>query len=175
MNYVLTHHDIKGYINETIEYIKRILNFIKTKKKVDEIIRSMNAEDKRKLGMNEHNVRKSKYLDMGYSILLVKRFIKEVNGLPVAFLDVIQNEDSIIFAAGTRGEFQGKGYGTEIARQALEWIKQLNIKGRLYTWIQVDNDASIALAKKNGFECESYTDDGMWVLYVYKEPGNKFK
>ena len=163
---------IKDHINEVIKYIKRMLSFIKTKKKVDSIIRSMNSEDIMQLGMNEHDAKKLKYVDILYGILLVKRFIKEVNGLPVAFFDVFQNEDGLNLVVGTRSEFRGKGYGSEITRQALEWIKHLDIKGKITTGIRVDNKPSIKIAEKNGFELDpkSYTEDGKWVLYVYKEP-----
>ena len=160
--------------NEAIKYGKRILNFVKTKKKVDSIVRSMSIEDKIQLGMNERKAQKSKYLDMGYSILLIKRFIKEVDGLPIAFFDVIQNEDGLTLSVGTRSEFQGKGYGSEITREALKWIKQhLNVKGIISTGIRVDNKPSIRIAEKNGFELDpktyTDTDNGMYVLYVLRK------
>ena len=158
--------------NELIKYSKRMVSFLKTKRKVDSIVRSMSIEDKIQLGMSERKAKKSKYLDIGYGILLIKRFIKEVNGLPVAFFDIFQNEDGLILSVGTRGEFQGKGYGSEVTHEAMEWInKHLKVKGKIATGVRVDNTPSIKIAKKNGFELDpsSYTDDGMWVLYVYQK------
>lgn len=180
MDYILTHHGIKGQkwgtrnslpylLGRATRYTKRTLNFLKTKKKVDSIIHSMDDEDKRKLGMSN-----SRYLDISYGRILVKRFIKEVDKLPVAFFDVLQDGDNLSLVVGTRGgmEFRGKGYGSETTRRALEWInKHTNmVKGKVYAGVRVDNKASIAIAKKNGFELDpkSYSDDGMWVTYVYR-------
>lgn len=164
MDYILTH----------LSNAKRTLSFLKTKKKVDNIIRSMDNEDKRKIGMNERDARNSQYLDISYGKHLVKRFIKEVDKLPVSFFDVLQDGDNLSLVVGTRGgmEFRNNGYGSEITRQALEWINKHSnmVKGKVYAGIRVDNKYSIAIAKKNGFELDpkSYSDDGMWVTYVYK-------
>lgn len=151
--------------------IHRIKAAAKTMKAVDSIINSMNADDKNKvLAGSDH------YLSLEEGEYVMKRFVKNYGKIPVSFFDIMEeDETSLNVALGTRSgdKYRGKGYGSEVAEQAIKWIeknKKRLTQSQIVWGVRTDNVGSIRIAEKNGFvlDEDSYSDDGEWVNYIKK-------
>lgn len=184
----LKHHGIKGqkwgirrFQNEDGSYTsegkaryygKKQLNYVKkTSADINRIIKTMNHDDRDKVlaGQDE-------YLTEDQYSTVVKRLIGRYKNTPVSFFDIMQEDDqNLNISLGVRSgkKYRGKGYGSKIAKQGMDWIEKNKSKlsQNTVTWgVRTDNDASIKIAKKNGFVLDdtSYSDDGKWVNYVKK-------
>lgn len=149
----------------------RAIKASKTKKDVDSIINSMNKKDRYAVLAGS-----SEYLNLDEGEHVVKRFVKNYGKIPVSFFDLLQEDDvNLQVALGTRSgkEYRGKGYASDVAKQAIDYLKKNRNKFsyRTVTWgVLVSNRASIKIAQNNGFVLDpnSYSDDGKWVNYVLK-------
>ena len=152
--------------------IKRIKINAPTKKDVDEIISTLSVKEKELLGMHIDDV---EYLTVDQCEYIIHREIQKVGEVPVSFFDMLDDGNTINLAMATRKEkkYRGKGYASKAASQAMDWLdKHPNErKNRDVIWgVRIDNAASIAVAKKLGFEedPDSLSDDGKWINYVNK-------
>lgn len=153
---------------ERAMYRNRTIQAGKTKNDVEEIINSMNKKDRDKVlaGSKE-------YLSYEQGSAVVHRVLNKIGDKPVAFFDILDDGDSLNIALGTRSgeEYRGKGYGSKVAKQGLDWIeknkKKLN-QSKIVWGVKVNNTPSIRIAEKSGFKLDkdSYSDDGEWVNYV---------
>ena len=184
---VLMHHGIKGqkwgvrryqnpdgsYTNEgraRYRSASRIRRSDKTAPKVQQIIDTMTEDEKNRLGLNPNA--NGQYIAREDHALVCRRILMEIGDKPVAFFDVFENQDAETgkgrydIAIGVSHDEQGKGYGTKIAKQGMKYVDKLVEENDLEAnWgPRKDNKASIALAKKYGFEYDS-EDDG-WANYV---------
>lgn len=152
--------------------IKRIKTNAPTKKDVDEIISTLSVKEKELLGMHIDDV---EYLTVDQCEYIIHREIQKVGEVPVSFFDMLDDGNTINLAMATRKEkeYRGKGYASKAASQAMDWLDKhpKERKNRDVIWgVRVDNAASIAVAKKLGFEedPDSLSDDGKWINYVNK-------
>lgn len=151
-------------------YRNRTIRAGKTKGDVEDIINSMNKEDKDKVlaGSKE-------YLSYEQGSAVVKRVLKKIGDKPVSFFDILDDGDSLNLAMGTRSgkEYRGRGYGSEVAKKGVKWIEDHKdeLDQTQVVWgVKTSNKASIRIAEKNGFKLDkdSYSDDHEWVNYVKK-------
>ena len=84
---------------------------------VNDIINTMSKEDRKSL-----NLSGNKYRD---NPLLVKRFIKKVNGEPVAFFDIVGDKSGVAVTVGTRSgdKYRHKGYGKRCCQTRKEMVR----------------------------------------------------
>lgn len=185
-NNILVHHGVKGqkwgvrrYQNKDgsltpagkkqQEYRRRYTQANKTSKEVDDIIKTMTKDEKRKLALDEND----QYLTKEQGGQVAKRVIKRVNKTPVAWFDMLEDGSDIQLALGTRSgnTFRNKGYAQQCVKRGMEWFKHQEEYDTAIWGVRVDNTGSIKIAEKNGFKKDdtSYSDDKQWVNYVYKK------
>lgn len=130
----------------------------KTKDKVDSIYKTLSKQEREYLAGTWAKKKEWLSLDEGENV--VKRFIKEVGNKPVAFLDIIEGgskytgrQYEIGIATRNGRKYRGKGYATELGKQAVDWInKHPEIMNKDVVWIaDPRNAASNKMAKKLGF------------------------
>ena len=171
----IKHHGIKGqqwgvkngppYPLDTPR--NRAIRAAKTKGKVDSIVRSLNKDDLDKLGIKGNEG----YLSVEEGEHVIHRVIKEVGDIPVSFFDALDDGNTINLAMATRSgnEYRGKGYGSKAAQQCMNYLDKHPDKrgGRDVIWgVREDNEASIRIAKKLGFEEDVNSHNDGWVNYV---------
>lgn len=186
----LFHHGIKGmhwgirrYQNpdgsltvagkERNVYRRRHMNADRTEQEVDDIISSMNKEDKRKILAGS-----SYYLKNDQYSSVVKRSIqRDKNGKAVSFMDLLDDGDEMQLAIGTRSgkQYRGKGYASKAAKECMDWVKKnkSKLKYKRIVWgVAANNTASIKIAEKNGFKLDpksrSMYEGEEWINLVYK-------
>lgn len=153
------------------EAIIRLKAAAKTKKDVDDIIASMSREDKHRIGIGE-DFENDGYLTIEQGEYVMKRVIKKVDDVPVAFIDLLDDGDTLNVCIGTRSgeQYRHKGYGSEVAKEAIDWFdaNRDKLPQKKVVWgVLKDNAASIAIAEKNGFVFEEGSENDGWVNYVY--------
>lgn len=152
------------------EAVNRVKKTAKTRDKVEDIINTLSKDEKIKLGMNADD---HQYLTIQEGEHVIHRYLKEIGDVPVSFFDLLDDGDTINLAFATRSgkDYRGKGYGSEAAKQALNWLdKHPNVqKGRDIIWgVKTDNKASIAVAEKMGFKRDESSYNDGWINYVKK-------
>lgn len=151
-----------GTLTEEGKSRYRATEAAKTKDKVDSIYRTLSKNDRWFLE-NETNMKKKEWLSLNEGEHVAKRFIKEVGNKPVAFLDIIEagsrfdeNGKRYEIAIATRKgkRYRGKGYATELGKQAVNWInKHPKIMDKEVVWLaNPNNTASNRLATGLGFK-----------------------
>ena len=83
------------------------------------------------------------------------------------------NELQVALATRSGDEYRGKGYGYKTAKKGMDWIEshREDFLDKTVIWgVRTDNEGSIRIAKKLGFEMDksSYSDDKRWVNYTKK-------
>lgn len=125
---------------------------------VEKIFGTFSKEDKRLLDAGEDD---TQYMERdAHAYWVAKRFIARVGKEPVAFMDIIkgQNGEANI-AIGTDSRYRGKGYAAKVAKRGSDWIdKHPDIFTKVNWGAFKENEASIRLAKKNGFTLDNETD-----------------
>lgn len=157
--------------------VRKVKSAAKTRNKVESIVGSLSKDEKLKLGMDPKD---PQYLTIEEGEHVIHRTLKEIGDVPVAFFDLLDDGDSINLAFATRSgkEYRGKGYGTEVAKEAMKWLDKHPEarKDRDVVWgVKTDNKASIAVAEKLGFKIDEDSYNDGWVNYVKKGPVNKNK
>jgi hypothetical protein len=179
----IAHHGIKGqkwgvrrfqnpdgtYTKEGLErlrYSKQARNASKTKSDVEFIINSMSKDDRDKvLAGSDH------YLTVEEGASVCKRVLKKDGDKPIAFFDILEDGDELQIALGTRSgkRYRGKGYGSEVAKEGMDWIESNKdkVKQKTVVWgVRTDNIGSIKIAEKNGFVRDDSSERDGWVNYT---------
>ena len=149
----------------------RVITADKTRKDVNSIVRSL---DKR--GKHFLNVEKG-YLSYEEGQYLVKRFLAKDGDKPVAFLDVLSdgkdektNKEYVNIAIAVNQQYQGKGYGYEVAKKGSDWLKKNRSKFEDITWsAYTDNLLSRKLAEKSGFKFDPETSGDKYANYGFDD------
>lgn len=187
MSDVLYHHGVKGqkwgvrrYQNKDgsltpegirhYRYRQRAINAGKTKQYVDEIISTMNSDEKDKLALDESG----DYLTFEDGCSVAKRILEKDGDIPISFFDMFEDDDNALnLVIGTRSgdKYRGKGYARKAAKRGMNWYEKNKEKygyKKIVWGVRVDNEPSIRLAKSLGFKYEkgSESDDKKWVNYV---------
>ena len=151
-------------------YRRRTVTADKTRDEINELVRNLSADDKRKLGMEPEE---DEYLSFAQGCYVAKRIIERAADNQVAsFFDVLEDgDDTVNLAMATRSgeDYRGKGYGTKVAQKGITWYE--NNKERLgykrAVWgVRVDNTASRRIAEKLGFQLDPDSESDGWVNYV---------
>lgn len=148
----------------------RAIKMAQTKDKVDSIYKSLSKQEKHILG---GDMQSKEWLSLDEGENVAKRFIKEVGNKPVAFLDIIEAGSKyddggyryeIAIATRSGRKNRGKGYATELGRQAVDWInKHPKIMDKEVVWLaDPDNTASNKLATKLGFKYDEKESSKKW-------------
>jgi len=157
-----------GTLTELGKSRARAIETAKTKDKVDSIYNSLSKKEKYLLGGNYIN---KEWLSLDEGENVVKRFIKEVGNKPVAFLDIMEGGSRFtetryeIGIATRRGrKYRGKGYATELGKQAVDWInKHPEIMNKEVAWIaDPSNTPSNKMAKNLGFVYDEEESSSRW-------------
>lgn len=142
----------------------------KTKSKVDDIISTMSKDERDKLGLDKNG-----YLSFEEGAFVAKRVLIEDGDTPVAFFDLLDDDANYNVALGVRSDkkYRSKGYATKAAKKGMDWYERnkARIGDKPVVWgVRTDNEPSIKIAKKLGFELDpsSYSDNDKWVNYVKK-------
>ena len=157
----LVHHGIKGqkwgvrrYRNEdgtlTEEGRKRYSSAYRaratnrTKDDVDQIVSTLSNKERRFLNMDG-----PEYLTSEEGEFVVKRFIKREGDKPVAFLDLIRNDNNDLeVALATDKNHRGSGHASELTKKAMQWSDKWS---RIIWETHNNNTASSNIATKSGF------------------------
>ena len=169
----LSHHGIKGQkwgVRRYQNYDGSLTNLGRSRRTigyVNDIVNTMSKRDKKMLGVNG-----KEYLTTEEQKQIVKRIVKKVNNVPVAFIDFSEDENGIGIAIGTRSgkEYRNKGYATEIAKEGKKWLdKNSSSFDQAVWWVKKDNIASRSIAKTIGFKLNesSVLQDNPWIECKY--------
>lgn len=146
---------------------KRRYAALRTRNDVEKIFGTFSKDNKRLLGAGEND---KEYMERdAHAYWVAKRFIARVGKEPVAFMDIIkgQNGEANI-AIGTDSRYRGKGYAAKVAKRGSDWIdKHPDIFTKVNWGAFKENEASVRLAKKNGFTLDNETDS--FATYVKTE------
>lgn len=147
-------------------YRDRVISANKTKKDVDDIIKTFNKKERDRLALDPGE----EYLTFEQGSQLAKRIVEKNGDIPVSFIDFLEDGKNLNVALGTRSgdEYRGKGYATRATAKGMKWLdKHIDEYDKVIWGVRTDNEASIKIAKKFGFEEDptSYSDDGKWVNY----------
>jgi RimJ/RimL family protein N-acetyltransferase len=147
----------------------RAVKTAKTKRDVDDIISTWSKHDRKMfmIGDNEE------YLTIEQGEHVVHRALVKVKNTPVSFFDLLDDDDAIQVALGTRSgdEYRGKGYAKKAAERGMKWLDQNHDKlgNKPVIWAPYkENVGSVKLARRFGFveDPDSVSDDGKIVNYV---------
>lgn len=158
-------------------YRRRHIGADKTEQEIDDIINSMNKKDRNRVLAGSKN-----YLDREQYSSVVKRSVqRDNNGKAISFMDLLDDEDILQVALGTRSgkQYRGKGYASKAASECMKWIKRNKSKlpHKKIVWsVAEDNIGSIKIAQKNGFVLDPKSrhkyhhgeSNEMWIDYIYK-------
>lgn len=149
-----------------------------TAKDANDIYNTLSDDDKRKVVYNKDPLKepaKEYTNDEEYnSFKHAKSFVARYKDVPVAIFDVWREGDGgVATSVMTRNDekYRHKGYATKVTEKGMEWIDNNFDILAAYWDVRKDNEASIALAKKSGFEqMEGEGPDPKWTSYhkVYK-------
>lgn len=127
-------------------------------KDVNDILKTMTDSDRYLIGIDDPDDYASpKYVDNE----TMKRFIKRVGGVPVAFLDIEYsiggNAPNVVIGTRNGDEYRNKGYASELAKEGVKWIDdhadEFNKYDTHVRWVAFnENEASKKTALKAGFE-----------------------
>jgi hypothetical protein len=149
----------------------------KTRNAVEDIVNSLSADEKLKLGMNPDE---KEYLTYEQGSQVVKRIIKRSGNTPVAFFDILDDDNTANTVVATRSgdKYRGKGYAKECAQKGMAWFEKNKSRfefDKIYWGVRTDNPASIKIAKDLWFKGKpgrKWTDPDdntkSWSVY-YKE------
>jgi len=158
-------------------YRDRVIRAGKTRNAVEDIVNSLSADEKLKLGMNPDE---KEYLTYEQGSQVVKRIIKRSGNTPVAFFDILDDDNTANIVVATRSgdKYRGKGYAKECAQKGMAWFEKNKSRfefDKIYWGVRTDNPASIKIAKDLGFKGKpgrKWTDPDdktkSWSVY-YKE------
>lgn len=176
-NNVLLHYGVKGqkwgvrrYQNEDGTLTEEGRNrayALRTHGDVERMYKSFSDKDKRFLDAGEDS---SEYMSREATAYWVaKRFIAREGKTPVGWLDIIKSnkEGEANIAIGVDAGHRGKGYASKLVKRGSKWMDAHSSLFNKVEWGAFkENEASIRLAKKNGFALDSESDN--FVTYSRK-------
>ena len=126
-------------------------------KDIQSIIDSLSSSDKSKLNYDKDD----KFDDSK----TVKEIVDYDKGIPVAYFVVdVQKDFSADVSLAVRSDYQGKGYGSKVAKEGTAWVKSHLKKFIEVFWAtKANNKGSQVLAEKNGWKV--VRDDDTWKTY----------
>ena len=88
-----------------------------------------------------------------YLSLSKNAFVKKDKGKASSILNIVAGgkDDEVEFQVMTRNDKQGRGYASRLVDKGIKWAKDTQ-KNSIIWQVSLNNDASIKLAKKKGFE-----------------------
>lgn len=149
-------------------------------KAVNSIHRTLSDDDKRKL--NGGDTPKNFTTQEEYNHT-VASFILKHGKTPVSAFDVWSEDDgsgkysgevavSVLTRSGDK--YRGKGYASKAVKRGMDWLDNNPKINTVYWDVRKDNTASIALAKKHGFEqMKGAGSDPNWTAYWKHYDRNK--
>lgn len=165
------------------QYRRRTKRWYNTAEAVEKIYASMTQDEKDKL--TYYSTEKT-YSNEKEASRLMKRVLIEIGDKPMAFCDIWGDNDTyanVCIGVANDEKARRKGYGTQAAEAALTWYKRYSdsMPDDLVWGVRSDNEGSIKIAKKLGFEKvegETRPDDRGydWDIYSYsnkKKKGSK--
>ena len=141
-------------------------------KAVNNIYRTLSTDDKRKLMGGDAP---SKFTTEEEYSKTVASFILKHNKTPISAFDVWSEDDgsgkykdqvavSVLTRSGDK--YRGKGYASDVVDKGMKWLDNNPDIRTVYWDVRKDNAASIALAKKHGFEqMKGAGRDPAWTAY----------
>lgn len=151
----LYHHGIKGqrwgirrYQNKdgTLTEAGKLRAY----KQANTIYSTLNADQKRHASYTDDPkvfMNKNDYLSETEKV-----FVKKNKGKASSILNITDGgSDEVEFQVMTRSNEQGKGYASQLVDKGIEWARSTQRK-KIIWQVSVNNDASIKLAEKKGFE-----------------------
>lgn len=164
----LFHHGIKGQkwgVRNGPPY--PLTKFVSRKAKdTNDIYKTLSYDEKAKVTGNdvtEDFIKQEDYVSAAAS------FILKYKDVPVSAFDIWKEKDgevavSVLTRSGD--EYRNKGYATKAVKRGMEWIENHPEINTVYWDVRKDNVASIALAKKFGFEqMKGDGKDPAWTAY----------
>lgn len=156
---------------------RRAKNWYDTRDAVEKIYQTMTKEERDKLTYYEGD---KPYSNEEESSRLMKRVLLKIGDEPMAFCDIWTDDetyDNVCIGVANTEQARNKGYGTQVANEAVKWYKRYADEGRELVWsARTDNQGSKKIAEKTGFEhvetnADKYGID--WDFYVYKKQNKK--
>lgn len=144
--------------------VRRVRTAAKSKKDVDRIYNSL-SEHQRKMfdGGDETN---GTYLSIEQGEHVAKRFLAKDGDKTVGFMDYLGGFDNLHAAIAIDPEYQGKGYGTQLAKKGHDWAeKHPNEYGNIEWGAFQNSYASKRLAEKSGFKYNQKKSTKDWAVY----------
>lgn len=176
---------------EHLEETNRVRNARKTNADINDIVSTLSKDDKEKLGVSQNMkewIPEKELPEIAKQ--LVKRFVveRDLDEIPVSFVEIWANWEApkrghIAVATRSGDEYRDKGYASRAVSEMKKWYDKYGHKKieELDWEARVDNDGSIALAKKFGFEYQPWEklydehgwdpreEDKKWSHYTYSK------
>ena len=160
----LIHHGVKGQkwgVKNGPPYPLTKTTINKNPKNNEEIYQTLSKNDKEKVMGGDAPKKYFKEDDFNY---LARSFVTKYRNVPVSVVDLwSENDNDVAISLLTRSDFHGKGYASKTTKTAVEYLIKSNYS-KAYWDVRKDNYASIALAKKNGFELDDAGET--WDQYI---------
>ena len=139
----------------------------KTVNQINSIYRHL--DKKQKQFVTDEDVAPKRFTDVDeHTNYALKSFIAYDKKKPVSTVTAWkQREGEAAISIMTRKDYQGKGYGSNLVREGMQWLETSGIK-RVYWGANIHNNPSIELAKAAGFKYMKMANynDRMSVIYV---------
>lgn len=173
----LAHHGIKGQrwgVRNGPPYPLRTVSSKTSANELNEIYNTLSEDDKRKLqGINKESKENAPKTFTDEIQLAsedhIRSFIAKYKNVPIsAFGTWNEGDGNVALSIMTRGEkqYRNKGFATLAVKKGMEWIDNNPEIMNAYWDVRVDNEASIALAKKFGFKkMKGESPDPQWTAY----------
>lgn len=149
-------------VRESTDFFNESLSRDTSKSKdIQTIIDLLSPSDRSKLNYSrqDHKFNDSK---------TVKEIVDYDKGFPVAYFVVdMQKDYSADVSLAVRSDYQGKGYGSKVAKEGTAWVKShLKEFTEVFWATKANNKGSQVLAEKNGWKV--VRDDEDWKTYSLK-------
>lgn len=154
------------------KYRKRVLRAGKTRNDVEEILKTMSEDERKKLALDPKSKDNQGYLRYEDGASVAKRCLKKVGNEPVAFFDLLEDGNNLNAIIATKNDvnYRGKGYAKQVAKLGMDWYNRNADKYEKVVWgVRADNTGSIKIAKDLGFKKEKGSESDGWVNYTYSK------
>jgi len=101
----------------------------------------------------------------GVTLIVIEQSTQTAIGFVILFEDATGNDLRLGYLLAESA--WGKGYASELIRGFVEWCKNNDV-ARATGGVERDNNASRRVLEKNGFICESDTNEGSEQMFVLR-------